>query len=132
MSVHLYIPLSLRDSYAFLSSDENTDTCILFVHGFWGGAFRTWEHFQDLSDDLAGPMAEVLARADLFFYDYPASKNFLDRSAEQLGKFLLAIFPSPSRTLFDPATRNGSSVTDPLMSGGHCDRINVLCWRATP
>src|SRR5262245_693449 len=40
-------------SYALISSHASTTTAIVFVHGFWGDSYSTWQDFQVLVDEYA-------------------------------------------------------------------------------
>lgn len=74
-----------RRSSALLSTHPDTETCVVFVHGFFGNAATTWGQFQDLCDFEWLGDSKSLERFDLYFYDYGAEKDFVKWSADELG-----------------------------------------------
>ena len=89
-----------RKSFARLSKDAGTKTCIVFVHGFFGNARTTWQHFAELCDTGATTGSALLDRSDLYFFDYPAQSGFVKASAHELSTFLGRVFPTPDMKLF--------------------------------
>jgi hypothetical protein len=117
VSCHLHVPIaSFEGSYALLSSGQDAGTAIVFVHGFFGDAWTTWEEFQSLVDDDHG--GSLWPTADLYFYEYRAASNFIAKSAQDLLGFLEAVYPNPNHGLFwsPPHNRFGIVGTNPLLS----------------
>jgi hypothetical protein len=100
-----HIRISLPDGmgFALLSDHELTDTAIIYVHGFWGGPESTWENIVYYVDRLGGAPFE---RSDLFFFDYPAQKDFLIASVSFFRRFLSMIYPNPPEDLFSVPLRD--------------------------
>src|SRR5690242_5840469 len=94
---HTRVSLPNQSGYALLSDDALTDTAIIYVHGFWGGPEVTWENILYYVDRLS---EDPFGRSDLFFFDYPAERDFLIVSASMLRRFLKTIYPIPPDQLF--------------------------------
>jgi pimeloyl-ACP methyl ester carboxylesterase len=88
-------------SYAWLSDQPDTDTAVVFVHGFFGDARGTWLNFPGMIDSHVMPQS-FWPRADLFFLDYPSYEHHIADNADRLLRFLARIFPSPLPSLFSP------------------------------
>jgi pimeloyl-ACP methyl ester carboxylesterase len=86
-------------SYGLISSDPSTRTAVIFVHGFWGNSYSTWQDFQILVDEY-GERFPALAAADLFFFEYAAARNFVGPSADGLETFVRGLYPLPPECLF--------------------------------
>ena len=100
MSTHLSVPLSGHaGSYAYLSTDPGSETAVIFVHGFWGDAWSTWEDFQGLVDEEVR-WHGMWAKTDLYFFEYRGASNFVMKSAQDLSEFLLKIYPEPESRFF--------------------------------
>jgi len=112
---HLSSLVRSRRSYARLSTNNETDACVVFVHGFIGDVVKTWGQFPDLCDSELPKDADRWARMDLYFYDYGAEKDFVKRSAEGLDKFLGSIFPRPDMTRFGLSEPDRSAIRDPWL-----------------
>jgi hypothetical protein len=96
---HDYVPLEERRSYTYLSTNPLTNKCIVFVHGFFGDPWSTWQQFQELLDIPTAMGAELWSTTDAYFFDYGAEKDFVARSSQALGEFLIKLYPNP-RGLF--------------------------------
>jgi pimeloyl-ACP methyl ester carboxylesterase len=86
-------------SYALLSEDEETDTAVVFIHGFGGHPRGTWLNFQGMID-TAPVNPEFWRKADLFFYRYRSIREHLHVNATAFAGFLAAIYPKPSGEIF--------------------------------
>jgi pimeloyl-ACP methyl ester carboxylesterase len=86
-------------SYGLISPRQSTSTAFVFVHGFWGDCYSTWQDTQILVDeyDSAFPL---FGEADLFFFDYDAAGNFVGPSTDRLTQFTKLLFPEPPDDLF--------------------------------
>jgi pimeloyl-ACP methyl ester carboxylesterase len=89
------------ESYVWLSDDPGTNTAVVFVHGFLGGARDTWLNFPGMTDHRATGQA-FWSKADLFFLDYPSYQQNVIDNADLLLRFLATVFPSPPSSLFAP------------------------------
>jgi len=74
---------------AFLSQDAETDTAVVFVHGFKGHFLNTWADFHTLIDEEASER-QFWRRTDLFFWGYRSVNEHISASASALGAALLA------------------------------------------
>jgi len=104
-----------RKSCARLSTNRETDVCIVFVHGFFGNSVTTWGQFSGLCDSALLKDAAMWARSDLYFYDYGAEKDFVKRSAHGLGVFLERIFPAPDMSIFGLKPDDATKIRDPWL-----------------
>jgi pimeloyl-ACP methyl ester carboxylesterase len=59
---------------------------LVFVHGFAGDSVDTWSEFQPLVD--RPPFEQGFEEADLFFWDYPCTRQTIAESASSLNRFL--------------------------------------------
>ena len=96
-------------AYCYLSRVRNTDTAIVFVHGFLGNCVDTWQHFPTLVDEL-GDGVSWWATCDLYFWNYPSAEQTINQSAFQLREFLKRIVPAPHTQLMSLAS--GTRPTD--------------------
>jgi hypothetical protein len=85
-----------KKSEALLSVGES-NTAILFVHGFFGDRRKTWINFQGMVDSSAAPA--WWSRCDLYFYSYPSVRRQVAANAQQLERFLADIFPTPRQQM---------------------------------
>jgi pimeloyl-ACP methyl ester carboxylesterase len=90
-----------QGSYVWVSDEPGTDTAVVFVHGFLGGARDTWLNFPGMTDDRAANQL-LWPKADLFFLDYPSYQHHVADNADRLLRFLATVFPSPPSSLFVP------------------------------
>ncbi len=100
MAIHhqTHIP-DYEGSYALLSASNPTDRAIVFVHGFWGDSYNTWQEFQILADECSRECPWV-SRSDLYFLQYQGATNYVGLNADILREFLMRIFPTPPEVLF--------------------------------
>jgi hypothetical protein len=82
-------------SRAWVSDADDTDTAVVFVHGFLGNPIKTWMHFQTLVDTVEDEIASWRA-CDLYFYGYRSVADPIDRNAQLLAEFLHHVFPRPN------------------------------------
>lgn len=85
-----------KKSEALLSVGES-NTAIIFVHGFFGDRRKTWINFQGMIDSSAAPA--WWSRCDLYFHSYPSVRQQVAANAQRLERFLADIFPSPRNQL---------------------------------
>ncbi|MBZ5636234.1 MAG: hypothetical protein LAO55_24155 [Acidobacteriia bacterium] len=85
-------------SYAKISQKENVDTAVIFVHGWNGGADKTWYNFQGLVD--SSERCEHWEKCDLFFFEYESVWNHIATSSGGLWDFLEGIYPEPKDDWF--------------------------------
>ena len=84
-------------SFVRLSENPDTDTAVVFVHGFIGDPIGTWGEFHRLVDDVK--YANNFDTADLFFYQYPSTRLTVPVAAEKFVAFLGRVFPAPPASL---------------------------------
>jgi hypothetical protein len=87
------------NSYVLLSTTENVDKAIFFVHGFMGSSEDTFWAFQYFCD--ADLMPDWWASADLYFFAYRSFRDLLSTSAQKWSAFLNRHFPHPPAGLFE-------------------------------
>lgn len=85
-------------SYASLSVSQS-DTAVVFVHGFWGDSVSTWRNFQTLIDS-SPPYAKIADRTDFYFYDFKTRKDTVNGHSSEFQKFMHKVFPLAERKLF--------------------------------
>jgi pimeloyl-ACP methyl ester carboxylesterase len=94
--------------YALLSSG-NSDTAVVFVHGFWGDSKDTWLQFQWMIDAYQNKHP-WWKQCDLYFYQYSSFSESIDNSAHDFLNFLNTFFPKPPAEMLridpDPLLRN--------------------------
>jgi pimeloyl-ACP methyl ester carboxylesterase len=86
-------------SYALLSEDPDTDTAVIFVHGFLGDAENTWLNFQEMIDSYQAAYPRW-TQTDAFFFSYPSFRSSITDSAEKLLRFTELVFPRPPSKFF--------------------------------
>lgn len=69
---------------------------VVFVHGFWGGAVKTWRNFPD-----SGRLREWWRSADMLFVGYPSGKESISGTAYRLVKQLPRFFPMLPQDLLE-------------------------------
>jgi pimeloyl-ACP methyl ester carboxylesterase len=89
-----------RGAFAWVSDDRDTITAVVFVHGFFGDARKTWLNFTGLIDNHV-TAESFWRRADLFFFEYPSGDHIAD-NADRLLRFLAQVSPNPPPSLFRP------------------------------
>jgi pimeloyl-ACP methyl ester carboxylesterase len=87
-----------KGSYAWLSDQPDTNTAVVFVHGFLGDARGTWLSFPGMVD----ARQSFWPSSDLYFLDYPSYKYHIADHGDHLLRFLAQIFPKPASSLFSP------------------------------
>jgi hypothetical protein len=92
-------PRPMYGSYALVSDDPNTDTAVVFVHGFLGDAYGTWIDFQRMIDGHA-KVPEDWNLADLFFVQYSSFRKSIANIALLILRLVPQIFPTPPTGLF--------------------------------
>jgi len=98
---HIQRPVAgWEKSYALLADCSEKETAVVFVHGFRGHSRTTWLLFQTLVDQLQASYP-AWSSADLFFYSYDSFTEGVNVNAERLLRFVSAVFPVPSPTLFN-------------------------------
>src|SRR5437867_3681199 len=100
MPIHhqTHIP-GYEGSYALLSESNPTDRAMVFVHGFWGDSYNTWQEFQILVDECTRECPWV-CKCDLYFLQYESATKYVGLNADTLREFLMHIFPKPPEILF--------------------------------
>src|SRR5438876_54158 len=107
--IHYFRWLPSSDgAYCYLSRLRDADTAIIFVHGFLGNAFDSWQHFPALVDQLSDGL-NWWANCDLYFWNYRSAEQTINQSAFHLRDFLTPIIPLPNTRLLsltgaDPPT----------------------------
>jgi pimeloyl-ACP methyl ester carboxylesterase len=87
---------------ARLSTAQDTDSAIIFVHGFRGHPLKTWGALPEMARTEGG----FWEKADLYFFPYKAEKLHVDQSAHKLRKFVSLIFPSPPVQMFSRSLKD--------------------------
>ena len=121
----MYDPVLIPEyegSYGCLSCSPKTDTAVIFVHGFGGGAFATWRDFQVLKVELARefPWCEV---SDAYFFEYRAARDYVGANADKLHSFISYLFPDPPEMLF------AEDLSNRQWAGGN---VGEVCCREKP
>lgn len=96
--LHESFPCVAESSLALLSSDDDTRTAIIFVHGYMGHPMSTWSQFQDVAA-LSGNSS--WNQADLYFLGYRSAALDIRGASEVLLAFLRKLLPTPPRDLFE-------------------------------
>jgi len=87
-------------AYALISDDPETDTAIVFFHGFLGDAHETWLNFQSMIDSQRSAYPEW-GRSDLFFVQYSSFRKSISAIAGIALQFVDHLFPVPPPALFE-------------------------------
>lgn len=85
-------------AYALLTT--GSEIAIVFVHGYYGNAYSTWNDFQHLVDQPIDG-SQIWNKSDLYFYDYGSNAQ-VQPLAEELRSFLRDIV-LPGGTLANSA-----------------------------
>lgn len=85
-------------AYGLISDNDNTDTAVIFVHGFLGDAEGTWLNFQEMIDSCQH-RCPAWARCDAYFFSYRSFYDSISKSAEDLIDFLKMIYPKAPQSL---------------------------------
>ncbi|HXX20941.1 MAG TPA: hypothetical protein VEJ46_16180 [Candidatus Acidoferrum sp.] len=98
---HHWVPLDRikSGSYALISESAQSDTAVVFVHGFLGDASGTWLNFQEMIDSCRMTYPGW-AMCDAFFFHYSSFRQSITDSAEELISFVRAVFPNPPGWIF--------------------------------
>ena len=93
------------NSFARISEHKETDTAVVFVHGFIGDPIGTWGDLHWRIDDTSH--AASFEKADLYFYGYPSTRFPVKVAAEHFVTFLARVFPTPESGLLslNPRTK---------------------------
>src|SRR5437660_794788 len=94
---HTFVFLPDQRGSALLSTHNSADTAIIYVHGFWGDFIDTWRDLAYYVDLLPGL---PFSNADLYFFNYPAEKDFVITSTGLLRDFVRLVFPQPPVEFF--------------------------------
>jgi len=91
------------NSFALISPFEDVSTAIVFVHGFGGDAYGTWNEFHLMVDEDS--WTQHFSMVDLFFFDYKGVWERIHSSTDRLLTFLDKIIfrPEPSHFSVDLA-----------------------------
>ncbi len=98
---NLHIHRSIPDfvgSYVLLSTSDNVNTAIFFVHGFMGDSNDTFWAFQYFCDAAGTP--KWWEDVDLYFFSYNSVTDLLSTSTNKWSDFLRWHFPQPPAKLF--------------------------------
>jgi pimeloyl-ACP methyl ester carboxylesterase len=93
---HYHSIKAYSGSYVYLSENPQTNTALIFVHGWGGNSRDTWADFQSIFRLDSAPFWDL---TDLYFYDYESVNRHLEDNALQLAKFIEKIYPQPSAEL---------------------------------
>src|SRR5467141_1852685 len=92
--------LHQKGSYALISDAVDVDTAVIFVHGFLGTPEGTWLNFPDAICSQRDPNYLRWSKCDVFFFSYRSFRDDITESAQALLKFIRAVFPQPSDSIF--------------------------------
>ena len=74
-------------SFALISPSDDADHAVVFVHGWGGHPFHTWNQFHSLID-VSGPCHEFYQKCDLYFFRYESQGEWINASTDRLLNFL--------------------------------------------
>jgi hypothetical protein len=100
-------------AYALLSNRATKNTAAIFVHGFDGDPWTTWQHFQSMFD-LMAIQYPWLAETDFYFYGYTNFDKLLQANAQECLAFVRSVFPRPSSKHFHAPLLGWSPTADNL------------------
>jgi pimeloyl-ACP methyl ester carboxylesterase len=94
----------LPGAYALISDRPDTETAVIFFHGFLGDAHGTWLNFQSMIESQRANYPEW-DRSDLFFVQYPSFRRSISDIAAIALNVVDSVFPVPPPALFETAVR---------------------------
>ena len=115
-----------KGSFALLSESLATDTAVVFVHGFAGGATSTWSQFHSLVDVYSSEF-EWWKATDAYFYRYGSISKPVAVNAHGFRSFLDFVFPSPQHSIIDSVRSvPGGARYSNLVLVGHSEGAVVI------
>jgi hypothetical protein len=100
--------LSDPEGWVLYLSHSQPERLVVFVHGFWGGALKTWQHFPE------GGLTRGWWRAsDMLFIGYPSGSENITGTADRLCRQLPRFFPNLPQGVLE---ERGASVRPPAES----------------
>lgn len=88
--------LSDPEGWVLYLSHSQPERLVVFVHGFWGGALKTWQHFPE------GGLTRSWWRAsDMLFTRYPSASENISGTAYRLRQQLPRFFPDLPQGLLE-------------------------------
>lgn len=100
--------LSDPEGWVLYLSHSQPDRLVVFVHGFWGGALKTWQHFPE-----SGLTRDWWRASDMLFVGYPSGSENISGTAYRLCRQLPRFFPDLPQGLLE---ERGVSVRPPAMA----------------
>lgn len=97
---HLIPEKELPGAYALISDNTETDSAVIFFHGFLGDAHDTWLNFQSMIDSQRAKYPEWDS-SDLFFIQYSSFRRSISDIAALALKIVDRVFPVPPASLFE-------------------------------
>jgi hypothetical protein len=100
--------LSDPEGWVLYLSHSRPERLVVFVHGFWGGALKTWQHFPE-----GGLTREWWRASDMLFMGYPSGSENITGTAYRLCQQLPRFFPNLPQGFLE---ERGASVRPPARS----------------
>jgi pimeloyl-ACP methyl ester carboxylesterase len=118
MSGLLHSPcrLSAPNGWVIYLAHQQPTRLVVFVHGFRGGAVRTWSEF-----DESGPTGTWWSESDLLFVSYDSVRDNITGVSARLRRELPRFFPEPADRFIE-TSNSAREITGPyqhLVLVGH-------------
>jgi hypothetical protein len=100
--------LSDPEGWVLYLSHSQPERLVVFVHGFWGGALKTWQRFPE-----GGLTRRWWRASDMLFIGYPSGSENITGTADRLCRQLPRFFPNLPQGVLE---ERGASVRPPAES----------------
>jgi pimeloyl-ACP methyl ester carboxylesterase len=103
---HFHYFDQFKGSFALISPSEKVSSAVIFVHGFGGDAYGTWNEFHLNIDEI--DWSPSFSGTDFFFFQYSSVWERIHSSTDRLVKFL-------DKVIFQPDPLHFVTQLDPLL-----------------